>query len=87
MPFRAGLQGFRLFLPASPSSDATIRIFPGVGTINNNDPLLVIDGVPVSSGLNQLNMNDIESIQVLKDASGTAIYGSRGAKRSFDCNY
>jgi TonB-linked SusC/RagA family outer membrane protein len=50
-----------------------------VGTINNNNPLLVIDGVPVSSGLNTLNMNDVESMQVLKDASATAIYGSRGA--------
>ena len=61
-----------------PGSDATFRI-RGVGTINNNDPLLVIDGVPVSSGLNTLNMNDVESMQVLKDASATAIYGSRGA--------
>jgi len=70
--------GVQVISSGVPGSDATIRI-RGVGTINNNDPLLVIDGVPVSSGLNQLNMNDIESIQVLKDASATAIYGSRGA--------
>ncbi|MCO5265837.1 MAG: TonB-dependent receptor [Lentimicrobium sp.] len=70
--------GVQVISSGAPGSDATFRI-RGVGTINNNDPLLVIDGVPVSSGLNQLNMNDIESIQVLKDASATAIYGSRGA--------
>lgn len=70
--------GVQVISSGAPGSDATFRI-RGVGTINNNDPLLVIDGVPVSSGLNQLNMNDVESIQVLKDASATAIYGSRGA--------
>jgi len=70
--------GVQVISSGTPGSDATFRI-RGVGTINNNDPLLVIDGVPVSSGLNTLNMNDVESIQVLKDASATAIYGSRGA--------
>ncbi|MBV5343789.1 TonB-dependent receptor plug domain-containing protein, partial [bacterium] len=43
------------------------------------NPLVVIDGFPISGGLNQLNMDDVETIQVLKDASATAIYGSRGA--------
>lgn len=70
--------GVQVISSGVPGTDATFRI-RGVGTINSNDPLLVIDDVPVSSGLNQLNMNDIESIQVLKDASATAIYGARGA--------
>lgn len=70
--------GVQVISSGVPGSDATFRI-RGVGTINDNNPLLVIDGVPVSNGLNQLNMSDVESIQVLKDASATAIYGSRGA--------
>ncbi len=61
----------------TPGSDATIRIH-GIGTINNADPLYVIDGVPVGPG-NNINPNDVESISVLKDASSSAIYGSRGA--------
>ncbi|MDR6567529.1 TonB-dependent receptor [Chitinophaga ginsengisegetis] len=44
-----------------------------------NDPLYVVDGIPLSGGLNDINPDDIESIDVLKDASATAIYGSRGA--------
>ncbi|RYY36276.1 MAG: TonB-dependent receptor, partial [Sphingobacteriaceae bacterium] len=51
----------------------------GVGTINNADPLLVIDGVPTDVPLNTLNTDDIASFDVLKDASAAAIYGSRGA--------
>ena len=70
--------GVQVIQSGTPGSDATFRI-RGVGTINNNNPLLVIDGVPVSGGLNTLNMDDVESLQVLKDASATAIYGSRGA--------
>lgn len=53
----------------------TIR---GTGNLTNNEPLYVIDGVPSGRGLH-FNMNDIESIQVLKDASAAAIYGSRSA--------
>lgn len=60
-----------------PGGDATIRI-RGVGTINNSEPLYVIDGVPAGPG-NNINPNDIESITVLKDASSAAIYGTRGA--------
>ena len=46
----------------------------------SNDPLIVLDGVPFSGGrLSDINTNDIETIDVLKDASSTAIYGSRGA--------
>ena len=44
-----------------------------------NDPLYVIDGIPVNGGLNDINTDDITSIDILKDASATAIYGSRGA--------
>lgn len=62
----------------SPGGDATVRI-RGYGTINNNDPLFVIDGVPTTGGLSRINPNDIESMTVLKDASSAAIYGVRAA--------
>jgi TonB-linked SusC/RagA family outer membrane protein len=61
----------------APGKDATVRI-RGVGTINNSDPLFVVDGVPVPS-ITNLNQNDVESMSILKDASAAAIYGSRGA--------
>lgn len=61
----------------SPGSALTVRI-RGVGTINNSDPLYIVDGIPVD-GLDFLNPNDIESINVLKDAASASIYGSRGA--------
>ncbi len=61
-----------------PGSNVTFRI-RGTGTIANNNPLIVVDGMPLNGGLNQINMNDVESINILKDASSTAIYGSRGA--------
>lgn len=61
----------------SPGSPLTVRI-RGVGTINNSDPLYIVDGIPVD-GLDFLNTNDIESINILKDAASAAIYGSRGA--------
>jgi len=70
--------GVQVISSGVPGSDASFRI-RGVGTINNSDPLVVIDGFPIDGGLNQLNMNDVESVQVLKDASATAIYGARGA--------
>ena len=60
-----------------PGGDATIRI-RGVGTINDPNPLYIIDGVPAGPG-NNIAPGDIESISVLKDASSAAIYGSRGA--------
>jgi TonB-linked SusC/RagA family outer membrane protein len=62
----------------TPGGEATVRI-RGFGTINNNDPLYVIDGVPTKGGLNNINPNNIESMQVLKDASSASIYGSRAA--------
>lgn len=61
----------------SPGSALTVRV-RGVGTINNSDPLYIVDGIPVD-GLDFLNPNDIESINVLKDAASAAIYGARGA--------
>ncbi|MBK9733916.1 MAG: TonB-dependent receptor [Saprospiraceae bacterium] len=61
----------------SPGSPLTVRV-RGVGTINNSDPLYIVDGIPVD-GLDFLNPTDIESINVLKDAASAAIYGSRGA--------
>ena len=70
--------GVQVISSGTPGSDATFRI-RGIGTINDANPLVVIDGFPIDGGLNQLNMEDVESIQVLKDASATAIYGSRGA--------
>ncbi|HPO64366.1 MAG TPA: TonB-dependent receptor [Bacteroidales bacterium] len=63
-----------------PGTSATIRIRGGSSLNASNDPLLVIDGVPVtSSNLNLINPNDIESFTVLKDASATAIYGARAS--------
>ncbi|EOZ92795.1 TonB-dependent receptor [Indibacter alkaliphilus LW1] len=61
----------------APGTNPVVRI-RGIGTVGNNDPLYVIDGVP-AGGLNQINTADIESIEVLKDASAAAIYGSRAA--------
>src|ERR1044071_5091872 len=49
----------------------------GFGTINDNSPLYVVDGVPTKGDLNTLNLNDVESMQILKDASAASIYGSR----------
>lgn len=60
-----------------PGGGVRIRI-RGVGTINNSDPLYVVDGFQTND-LSFLNPNDIESMEILKDASATAIYGSRGA--------
>ena len=52
----------------------------GMGSISaSNEPLVVVDGYPVPDGLSMVNMNDVQSIEVLKDASSAAIYGSRGA--------
>ncbi len=61
----------------SPGSPLTVRI-RGVGTINNSDPLYIVDGIPVD-GLDFLNPRDIETMNILKDAASAAIYGARGA--------
>jgi TonB-dependent starch-binding outer membrane protein SusC len=63
---------------ARPGGGSTIRI-RGTGSVNaGNEPLYVIDGYPTGD-LNSINPNDIESLEILKDASATAIYGSRGS--------
>ncbi|MDR2858945.1 MAG: TonB-dependent receptor [Mediterranea sp.] len=73
----AGVSVFRN--SGSPAGDATIRI-RGVATVNGSaDPLYVVDGVQVGTSITFLNPSDVQSIEILKDASATAIYGSRGA--------
>ncbi|MBR1547536.1 MAG: TonB-dependent receptor [Prevotella sp.] len=70
--------GMNISADGSPSGSAKVRI-RGEGTMKNNDPLYIIDGVPTKAGMHELNGNDIESIQVLKDAASASIYGSRAA--------
>ena len=71
--------GMTITTDGSPSGAGTVRI-RGIGSFNSSqDPLFVIDGVPTTASLNSLNMNDIESMQVLKDAASASIYGSRAA--------
>ncbi|MBS1566868.1 MAG: TonB-dependent receptor [Bacteroidetes bacterium] len=63
----------------APGSSATVRI-RGTTSINNSDPLYIVDGVPIDiGGIDYLNQSDIESIDVLKDAASAAIYGTRAA--------
>lgn len=61
----------------SPGGGTSIRI-RGIGTVNNNNPLFVVDGIPTDD-IRFLNVGDIDNIEILKDASATAIYGNRGA--------
>ncbi len=61
-----------------PGSDSKFRI-RGVGTVNNSEPLFIVDGMEVGGGINYLNPVDIQSIEILKDAASSAIYGARGA--------
>ena len=71
--------GMTITTNGSPIGTGTVRI-RGVGSINSSqDPLFVIDGVPTTTSLNSLNTNDIESMQVLKDAASASNYGSRAA--------
>jgi len=70
--------GMNISADGSPSGAAQVRI-RGNGTLNDNDPLYIIDGVPTKAGMHELNAGDIESIQVLKDAASASIYGSRAA--------
>lgn len=69
--------GVRVINDQGPGAGSTIRI-RGIATINNAEPLYVIDGFS-TGGMNSLAPNDIQSVEILKDASATAIYGSRGA--------
>jgi len=68
--------GVAIITDGAPGSTPQIRV-RGTTTINNNDPLYVIDGVPYEGKLSWLSQNDIESMQVLKDASSSSIYGAR----------
>lgn len=68
--------GVQIVNDGAPGATPQIRV-RGVTTINNNDPLYIIDGVPYEGKLSWLNQNDIESMQVLKDASSASIYGAR----------
>lgn len=61
-----------------PGSDSKVRI-RGVGTVNNSEPLYIVDGMIVGGGINYLNPVDIESVEILKDAASAAIYGARAA--------
>ncbi|WP_303011397.1 TonB-dependent receptor [uncultured Bacteroides sp.] len=71
--------GMTITSNGSPSGTGTVRI-RGIGSFNSSqDPLYVVDGVPTTRALNSLNTNDIESMQVLKDAASASIYGSRAS--------
>lgn len=61
-----------------PGAGSTIRV-RGTGTINNSSPLYIVDGMPVDDGIGYLNPNDIQSLEVLKDAASGAVYGARAA--------
>ncbi len=72
--------GVNITTSGAPGSGSQIRIRGGSSLNASNDPLIVIDGLPIQGvDLNSINPNDIDSFSVLKDASATAIYGSRGA--------
>lgn len=73
--------GLQVFTPSGEPSGSVVMRLRGVSSINSNtEPLFILDGSPISSGaFTALNPNDIESMTVLKDASSTAIYGSRAA--------
>ncbi|MFL5788556.1 MAG: SusC/RagA family TonB-linked outer membrane protein, partial [Flavisolibacter sp.] len=71
--------GVRITQNTGQPGDGVIVRIRGVGTINDNNPLFIIDGVPTKEGINFLSPNDIESIVVLKDASSAAIYGARAS--------
>ncbi|AZQ64772.1 TonB-dependent receptor [Flammeovirga pectinis] len=64
---------------SAPNGHTSIRIRGSNSIVGGNNPLIVLDGFQSGVSLNQINPNDIESIEVLKDASATAIYGSKGA--------
>lgn len=71
--------GVQIATSGDPTGNSTIRI-RGIGTINDNGPLLVIDGVSTrDQDLNNINPNDIESLQILKDASSSSIYGAQAS--------
>lgn len=70
--------GVQVTSDGQPGADPTVRI-RGIGSFGDTSPLYVIDGVPMGTSIRDFSSNDIETIQVLKDASAAAIYGSRAA--------
>lgn len=70
--------GVQITSDGQPGADPTVRI-RGIGSFGNTAPLYVVDGVPMGTSIRDFSPNDIETIQVLKDASAGAIYGSRAA--------
>jgi TonB-linked SusC/RagA family outer membrane protein len=70
--------GVQITSDGQPGADPTVRI-RGIGSFGNTAPLYVIDGVPMGTTIRDFSPNDIESLQILKDASAAAIYGSRAA--------
>ena len=72
------VNGVQIVSAGGPGSQPKVLI-RGVTTVNGSDPLYVVDGMPVGTSINFLNNNDIESMEVLKDASAAAIYGTRGS--------
>ncbi len=70
--------GVTVTTDGQPGADPSVRI-RGIGSFNDTSPLYVIDGVPMGTTIRDFSPNDIETIQVLKDASAGAIYGSRAA--------
>ena len=72
------VNGVQIATAGSPGASPKVTI-RGITTTNGSSPLYVVDGAPLSGGIGSLNDNDIESIEVLKDASAAAIYGTRGS--------
>ena len=62
----------------APGDDIAVRI-RGAGTLGNNNPLYIIDGVPTTGNINMFAISDIESIEILKDGASASIYGARSA--------
>ncbi|HUZ61512.1 MAG TPA: TonB-dependent receptor [Hanamia sp.] len=73
------VSGVRITQATGQPGDGIAMRIRGVGSINNNDPLYIIDGVPTQDGINFLAADDIASITVLKDAASAAIYGARAS--------
>ncbi len=72
------VSGVQITTDGEPGADPIVRI-RGIGSFGNTSPLYVVDGVPMGTTIRDFSPNDIESLQVLKDASAAAIYGSRAA--------
>ncbi|MGD8175676.1 SusC/RagA family TonB-linked outer membrane protein [Marinimicrobium sp. ARAG 43.8] len=74
------LPGVQITTDGNPNPSSSVRIRgQGIGGLGFNDPLYVIDGVPTTKGMHELNPNDVASIQVLRDAATGSIYGARAA--------